>query len=285
MATVNVEGIRLYYEEAGAGLPLVFVHEWAGEAASWAPQMRYFARRYRVIAFNARGYPPSDVPSDPAAYSQDRAVDDIGGLMDGLGIDRAHVCGLSMGGYATLLFGLRYAERALSLGVCGAGYGSGADREAFRRGNLETADRLDREGMPAVAETYSRGPTRVQFQAKDPQGWDEFRVQLAAGSALGRGLTLRGVQLNRPSVYDLKEQLRRLTAPTLVVTGDEDDPAVEPSLFIKRQVRTAGLLVLPNTGHTVNLEEPALFNACLLEFLTAVDSGRWPSRHPSVWTT
>lgn len=283
MAYVQVEGVRLYYEEAGEGTPLVFVHEWGGEAASWAPQVRYFARRYRTIAFNARGYPPSDVPTDPDAYSQSRAVADIRALLDALALDRAHVCGLSMGGYATLLFGLAHPDRARSLTVCGAGYGSGADLEQFRHGNLENAERLDREGMPAVATTYADGPTRVQFKVKDPQGWAEFRTRLAAGSAAGRAATLRGVQLNRPSVFDLRDGLRRLAVPMLVIVGDEDDPAVEPSLFIKRNVRAAGLLVVPNTGHTVNLEEPALFNHALLEFLTAVDAGRWPARHPTVW--
>ena len=96
-------------EEAGQGVPLVFVHEFAGDARSWHLQARHFARRYRTIAFNARGYPPSDVPEDPGLYSQDHAVEDIRGLLDALGIERAHVCGLSMGGYATLLFGLRHA--------------------------------------------------------------------------------------------------------------------------------------------------------------------------------
>src|SRR4029453_11284414 len=117
MPRVSVNGIRLHYEETGAGAPLVFVHEFAGDAQSWHLQVRFFARRYRTIAFNARGYPPSDVPTDGSAYSQDHAVEDIRGLVDALGIDRAHICGLSMGGYATLHFGLRHPERALSLVV------------------------------------------------------------------------------------------------------------------------------------------------------------------------
>jgi pimeloyl-ACP methyl ester carboxylesterase len=283
MPYVTVNGVRLYWEEAGQGLPLVFVHEWGGDGGSWAPQVRFFARRYRTITFNARGYPPSAVPEDASAYSQTQAVEDIRGVLDALGIDRAHVCGLSMGGYATLLFGLRYPERARSIAVCGCGYGSGGDREAFRRGSLEMAARLEAEGMAAVAESYARGPTRVQLLVKDPPGWEEFRQRLAAGSALGRALTLRGVQLARPPVFDLETELHRMNLDTLVVVGDEDDPAVEPSLFIKRHVRSAGLLVLPNSGHTVNLEEPAAFNRGLLDFLTAVDAGRWPARHPTIW--
>src|SRR5213594_3789504 len=124
MAFALVNGVRLYYEEAGSGTPMIFVHEFAGETASWSPQLRFFGRRYRTIAFNARGYPPSDVPEDPGAYSQQQAADDIKGVLDALGIAKAHVCGLSMGGLATLHFGLCYPDRALSLVVAGAGYGS-----------------------------------------------------------------------------------------------------------------------------------------------------------------
>src|SRR3972149_3939348 len=170
MPTARVNGLSLFYEEAGQGTPLVFVHEFAGEARSWHLQGRFFARRYRTIAFNARGPPPSDVPEAPKAYSQDQAVDDIRGLLDALGIRKAHVCGLSMGGYATLHFGLRHPERALSLVVAGAGYGS--DDAARHRADCEVvARRLETEGMEAAAELYSRGPMRGGFIEKDPVGW------------------------------------------------------------------------------------------------------------------
>lgn len=280
MPTARVEGITLAYEEAGQGLPLVFVHEFAGDARSWEPQLRFFARRYRVIAYNARGYPPSDVPEDPAAYSQAQAVEDLRGLLDHLGIARAHVCGLSMGGFATLHFGLTYPERALSLAVAGCGYGSGEDRERFRREVEEVARRLETEGMAAVAEVYALGPTRVQFQRKDPRGWAAFRDQLAAGSARGRALTLRGVQATRPSLFELEARLARLEVPTLIMTGDEDEPCLEPALYLKRTIPTAGLVVFPHTGHTLNLEEPEGFNRALLDFLAAVDAGCWPRRDP-----
>ena len=132
MPKARVNGVNLFYEETGQGAPLVFVHEFAGDYASWHLQVRFLSRRYRTIAFNARGYPPSDVPEDPAAYSQEQAAEDIRGLLDALGIERAHICGLSMGGYATLHFGLRHPGRALSLVVAGAGYGSVAtEREKF----------------------------------------------------------------------------------------------------------------------------------------------------------
>ena len=285
MPTARVNGVTLHYEEAGQGLPIVFVHEFAGDARSWHLQVRFFSRRYRTIAYNARGYPPSEVPKDVAVYSQEHAAEDIRGLLDALGIAKAHVCGLSMGGYATLHFGLRHPARALSLVVAGAGYGSvSADREKFRQDSEATVRRFEADGMAKVAALYSRGPTRVQFIDKDPVGWQEFHDQLASGSAEGHALTMRGVQMKRPSIFELERELERLEVPTLIVTGDEDDPCLEPAIFMKRKIRSSGLVVLPKSGHTINLEEPEAFNRAVLDFLTAVDAGRWPLRNPASQT-
>jgi pimeloyl-ACP methyl ester carboxylesterase len=282
MPMAKVDGINLYYEETGGGTPLLFVHEFAGETQSWLPQVRFFSRRYRCIAYNARGYPPSDVPEDGNAYSQQRAVDDIKGVLDHLGIEKAHICGLSMGGYATLIFGLVYPERALSLTVAGCGYGSVSnDRAAFHQDVEVVARRFEQEGMAAVAQFYSKGPTRVQFIDKDPKGWQEFHDQFARGSAKGHALTMRGVQLSRPSVFELEKPMERLEVPTLIMTGDEDEPCLEPALFMKRKIPTSGLVILPKAGHTINLEDPEAFNRALLDFLTAVDGGRWTRRNPA----
>src|SRR4030095_7594503 len=243
MPSVRVDdGVNLHYEESGRGLPLVFVHEFAGDHRSWEPQMRFFSRRYRTIAYNARGYPPSDVPKDVAAYSQERAADDILGVLDHLGIAKAHVCGLSMGGYATRPFGLRHPGRALSRVVAGAGYGSvAAERDRFRQDSESTVRRFEAEGMQKVAGMYARGPTRVQFIDKDPRGWQEFHDQLAAGSAEGHALTMRGVQMKRPSIYELEAGLERLDVPTLIMTGDEGEPCPQPRLFIERQITSSGV--------------------------------------------
>src|SRR2546427_6074337 len=286
MPTVRVDdGVNLPYEESGQGLPLVFVHEFAGDHRSWHLQMRFFSRRYRAITFNARGYPPSDVPDDAKAYSQDRAGEDIRGLLDGLKIAKAHVCGLSMGGYATLHFGLKHADRALSLVVAGAGYGSvPGDREKFRRDTEVVARRLEEGGMERTAEMYARGPTRVQFMEKDPFGWREFHAQLAEGSARGHALTQRGVQMLRPSILDLGPALEKLEVPTLIMTGDEDDPCLEPGIFMKRKIPAAGLVVLPKSGHAINLEEPDAFNRAVLDFLTAGGAGQWTRRNSASQT-
>ena len=275
------DGVKLYYEEAGSGMPIVFVHEFAGDYRSWEPQMRYFSRRYRCIAFNARGWPPSDVPLDVARYSQARACDDIRSVLDALEIDQAHVVGLSMGGLSTLHFGLTYPERTRSLLVAGAGYGSEpSEREKFRAEAVVIAAKLEKDGMAAFAEVYAHGPTRVQYESKDPRGFAEFKAMLAEHSAKGAANTQLGVQRKRPSVFDLEEKLAACRVPMLIVTGDEDWPCLLPNVFIKQTCPTAALQVIPNSGHAINIEEPAAFNAALADFLAQVDAGRWPTRDP-----
>src|SRR6202035_600779 len=275
------DGVRLYYEETGTGTPIVFVHEFADDYRGYEPQMRYFARRYRCIAYNARGYPPSEVPEDPSRYSQDRARDDIHAVLDALAIQKAHIVGISMGGFATLHYGLAYPERALSLVVAGCGYGAEpGKRQQFHDETARTAAQIADRGMAEVTKTYGAGPTGVQYANKDPRGYAEFMAQLSEHSTLGSANTMRGVQARRPSLWDLVDRMKALDVPTLVATGDEDDPCLEPGLLMKRHIKSAALVVLPNTGHALNLEEPDLFNRCCDDFFHQVETGRWPRRDP-----
>lgn len=275
------DGTGLYFEETGAGTPVIFVHEYAGDLRSWEAQLRHFGQRYRAIAFNARGYSPSDVPESPAAYGQVRAADDILAVLDHLGLQRAHVVGLSMGGFATLHFGFRHAARALSLVVAGCGYGAEPGQsDRFKAEAAAIAATLQREGMERFAARYSTGPTRVQLQNKDPRGFAEFARQLAEHSTLGAVNTQLGVQAQRPSLYDLVDSMKALTTPTLVLTGDEDWPCLQPALLMKQSIRSAALSVMPNCGHAINLEDPDQFNHLVGAFLTQVDAGRWPMRDP-----
>ncbi|HEY5700701.1 MAG TPA: alpha/beta hydrolase, partial [Gammaproteobacteria bacterium] len=242
MPHVNSDGVRLYYEECGRGDALVFVHEMAGDVRSWAAQMRYFSRRYRCIAFNARGYPPSDVPENPDAYSQIQAAEDIANLLDQLSIERAHVVGLSMGSFATLHFGLRHPDRATSLVVAGCGHGSAREVETQFRADAERlAAQVEADGMAAAAQSYALNASRVQFQNKDPLGWAEWRAQFAEHSAKGTALTLRNVQGKRPSLLDLESGIASLQLPVLLIAGDEDDPALDITLWLKRTLPGAGL--------------------------------------------
>jgi pimeloyl-ACP methyl ester carboxylesterase len=281
MPFADAKGVQLYYEEAGTGFPIVFVHEFAHDFKSWEAQLRYFSRRYRCIAYNARGYPPSDVPAKPAQYSQTIAADDIAHVMRHLGIGRAHIIGCSMGGYATLHFGLRHARMARSLTVIGAGYGSDPDKRAqFLRDTEVMARRFETLGTPEAIQVYQIGPARVQLQNKDPRAFQEFCETFAAHSALGSANTLRGVQAKRPTIYSLKRGLARMKVPTHIIAGDEDNNCLEPGIFIKRVCPAARLTVVPGTGHAVNIEEPDAFNRLTGDFLALVDSGRWRPRDP-----
>lgn len=275
------DGVGLHVEATGAGETILFLHEFAGDQRSWEPQVRHFSRGFRCVAYAARGYPPSDVPTDPAAYSQQSAVDDAVAVLDRVGAERAHVVGLSMGGFAALHLALAHPDRVSSVVAAACGWGAQPERtEQFRAESNRIADAFEAEGSERVAQRYAQGPARVQFQAKDPRGWREFRDQLAGHDPRGAAFTMRGVQAGRPSLYALADQLAAITCPTLVVTGDEDDGCLEPALFLKRTVATAGLVVLPRTGHTCNLEEPAEFNRYLGDFLAAVGRGSWGPRDP-----
>ncbi len=281
MRVTTKDGVGLHVEEAGQGTPILFIHEFGGNHESWEPQMRFFARRHRCVTYAARGYAPSGIPGSIENYSQSIAVDDALAVLDALSIEKAHVVGLSMGGFTTVHLGLNAPERALSLTVAGAGYGCEKEFEAyFRNVSLEVADNFEKQGAREFSKIYALGASRVQFQNKDPRGWREFADRLATHSDTGAALTMRGVQARRPSFYDLEQGLRAMQVPTLVIVGDEDDHCLQPGIFLKKVIPACGLAVLPKTGHTLNLEEPAWFNALLAEFLAQVEAGRWAPRDP-----
>ena len=275
------DGVRLYWEESGSGAPLLFVHEFAGDHRSWAPQVEHFRDRYRCLVYDARGYPPSDVPADESAYSQHRAVADAVTVLDAAGVERTHVVGISMGGFCTLHLGLRHPERASALVIAGVGYGAHPDAApAFRKECEAIAAAFASEGSATVAERYAVGPARVQFQNKNRAEWEVFARQLAEHDAGGAARTMLGVQRLRPSLYDLRDDLAAMTVPVLIVAGDEDEGCLEADLMLKRTIPTSGLAILPRTGHTCNLEEPDVFNALVERFLRDVDGGAITPRDP-----
>ena len=285
MPQANANGIKLYYMEAGSGDAVVFVHEFAGDYRSWEPQVRYFSRRYRCVAFNARGYPPSATPTAIDDYSQQHACDDIAGVMNHLGLERAHIVGLSMGSFAALHFGLAYPNRARSLVLAGTGYGALPEQQAQFASQAEAfAARIEAEGIATVTTDYAVQPYRLPFKRKDPRGWQEFATQLAHHSSEGAVYTLRGVQSTRPPFTDFEPQLKQLSVPVLIIAGDEDSPSLDASLYLKQVMPSAALAVLPKTGHTLNLEEPDRFNTLVQDFFTTVDSKRWEIRQPEQMT-
>ena len=276
MPKASVNGVNIHYETRGQGFPIVFVHEYAGSWESWNAQVDFYSRTHLTVAYNARGYPPSDVPTDPDAYTQQHAVDDLYGLFQHLNIEQAYICGLSMGGNVALHFAFQHPEMARGIVVAGTGTGS-TDSSRWGQQIDDLATRMETQGMESMA-FYTRTPTRVQLLRKDPEAWEEFNRLFLSHSALGSALTFRGVQGKRPSIFDLTDQCRAVTVPTLVMFGDEDAPCVETSIFLKRNIAPSGLIVFPQTGHTMNLEEPMLFNHSVQMFIKAVEEGRWATQ-------
>ena len=279
--TVDCDGVSLHAEETGRGQPIVWLHEFAADLRTWELQVRRFSRSHHCITYNARGYPPSEVPKDDAAYTYERQRDDLLAVLDEFGIERAHLVGLSMGAYTGLMFALEHPHRVASLLFASGGSGApGASRAQFAADTEEGAERMVREGMKAAALGLALGATRVQLLNKDPRGWEEFKRYLGEHSAVGSALTLRNFQALRPSLYEFEAELRTLDVPVLLAVGDEDDPVIETNIFLKRTLPRAGLWVSPKTGHGMNLEEPDAFNEMAARFFSEVEAGRWRLRDP-----
>jgi pimeloyl-ACP methyl ester carboxylesterase len=275
VSLVNADGVRLYVEETGSGDAIVFVHELHSDYRGWEQQVRWFARSHRTVTYNARGYPPSDVPGDPALYGLPFVVDDIAAVVKSLGVSKAHVVGSSMGAYAALHFGLMYPQLARSLVVSGVGSGSPpADRAAWVAESEAMARAYLEQGSAAVAEVAGQGPTRLQLQRKDPRGFEEFLSHLREHSAEGKARTILGYQVRRPSLQDFANEFADLQIPVFLIAGDEDEPCLETNLWLKRTLPNAGLWICPNSGHAVHLEEPSAFNRNVGDFFSAVEGAR-----------
>ncbi len=276
----TADGTRLYYEEAGAGAPVVFVHEFAGDYRTFEPQMRFFTRTHRCVTYSQRGYPPSDVPSEPARYGQEIARSDVIAVMDALGIDKAHVVGHSMGAYTALHVGIRHPQRCISVTAAGCGWGSLPDpaaREGMRKQALENAKMFSEKSMAESAAIYGDGAMRHPQKFKDPRGYAEFMRMLAEHSPQGHALTMTMLQAKRPTFWDMEADLRQFSVPLLIVVGDEDESCLDGSVFLKRIAATAALFVVPRSGHNIPTEEPAAFNAALADLFAAAEAGRWLS--------
>jgi pimeloyl-ACP methyl ester carboxylesterase len=288
------DGVKLHYEEAGSGTPVVFVHEFAGDYRSWEPQLRYFSRSYRCITYSARGYLPSDVPGSVDSYSQEHWREDVRAVIDGLRLERPHVVGLSMGAFATLHFGMQYCAKgrplkARSLTLAGVGSGAHpATYKGFQESSRTNSEEIRKLGMAHFADTYGHSAARIQFKNKDPRGFAEYNRQLAEHSAEGSANTMAGYQGRRPSLYDLTDDISRIDVPVLIMSGDEDEPCIEASVMLKRAIPRAGLAMLAKSGHGINVEEPGLFNQLLDDFLHRAEAGTWGERDPraappSIW--
>jgi pimeloyl-ACP methyl ester carboxylesterase len=232
---------------------------WDGQAAALAP-------RRRVVTYDARGHGLSDAPDEASAYSQPTSVEDLRGLLDHLGVRRAAVGGLSMGGNVALTFAMTYPERVTALVVADTGAGSD-DPAAWRAAAGAWADVLEGGGVEAFAEAALQNPLFARYAGRAPEAERFIRTCLMTHRARGLAHTAREVLAGRPSIYTLEARLRELRVPTLLIVGEHDEPCVTVHRFMAATIPGARSLVLPGVGHLTNLEAPAAFNAALRRFL------------------
>jgi pimeloyl-ACP methyl ester carboxylesterase len=268
------DGTALYCESQGGGVPIVFVHELAGSCRSFDLQVTEWRALWHCVTFNARGYPPSDIPPAVDSYSQEMAASDIGAVLDGLSLADAHLVGVSMGSASTLQFALRNPGRVRSITLTSIGSGSDLKPGEFAASMEALAELTLKSGMRSLAENYGAAPTRYRLKEKNPSEYRNFIEQIAAGSPLGITNTMRGVQQRRPPLYAHKDKIAALNLPALIVLGEEDEPCIKPSYFLNATLPGARLEVVAKTGHAVNLEEPALYNRLVMGFIEGVEAKR-----------
>lgn len=275
------DGTTLYYADEGVGEAILFLHEYGGDPRSWEPQVEAFAKTNRCIVTASRGYTPSGIPDDPTAYSHDIVAEDARAVLDHLGIDKAHVVGLSMGAYTGLVLALSHPGRVITLTAASGGSGSHPeDNPGYRAESQRLADAIAvADAFPA--DDFAGGPTRLQLKRKDIGAWEKFRDELAEHDVTGAAHVLRQIVGGRPSLYTFRDQLAASSTPVLFMVGDEDEPVLDINLWLKRTMPGAGLEVVPKSGHLLNLEEPAAFNLRIKRFHQWVAEGSWPLRDMS----
>ena len=267
MPFVKSSGVSLYYEDTGAGPPVLFVHELASDLRQWRGQVEALRPRFRCIAYNARGYPPSEVPADDAAYGWERFTADIGAVMDHLGLSSAALVGWSMGAYAALQFARMYPQRVRGLVAVGVGSGSPpAGQDGFRTQMLELAQAWEAEPAQAAA-SMAESVGRQPLKHRDPEAFAAWLADLEGHSPQGMALTCANYQGRRPSLEDFEAGFARLATPMLLVLGEQDEPCIAATHWLAGVIPNAELVVLPSGGHAPMLEDPAGFNRLLESFL------------------
>ena len=274
MPFVTHDDVRLFVEITGDGPPIVFAHESAADHRQWALQVASLSDRYRCISYNARGYPPSDVPARDCDYGYEQAWRDLACIVEQVAGGPAHIVGLSMGAYAGLMLGLHRPELARSLFLAGCGTGSTrVPDDRLRHAMDALATTFETQGSEAGARQIDLPPNRAGFRTRDPVGWRGWYDDLLTHSQEGMARTFRNYQGNRPSLYDFEESMRGMTIPTLLAVGEEDAGCHEVNDFLARTLPNARLEMFPQCGHAINLEAPARFNQMLGEFIAPRPGG------------
>jgi pimeloyl-ACP methyl ester carboxylesterase len=264
---VRSRQVRLYYEDVGGGPPVVFVHELASDVRQWRGTIDALSGRFRCIAYNARGYPPSEVPDQPEAYRWDAFAADVGAVLDQLGLEHAALVGWSMGAYAALQFARLHSDRVRALALVGVGSGSPAGERAGFQAQMQALALAWRTHAGAAAAMVAATPGRQAFRRRRPEAFAAWLEDLEGHSPDGMALTCANYQALRPSLEEFEDQLARLPMPVLLTVGEEDAPCLVPTRRLAEVIPRARLQVLPDAGHMPMLEDPDSFVQALEAFL------------------
>ena len=272
MPVTKVLGVNINYEDIGDGYPILLMHGFSSNLQSWDEQVPALQDKYRVVRFDSRGHGGSESPDDPAEYSQEILVEEALHLMDTLHLDKVNACGLSMGGNVALNLAIHHPDRVHAAIIASTGAGSSADDGFINEFKILT-DMLDKGDLASFTEALMASPLSATFQKLRPDLVEYTKERAKSNNSRGLANTIRGVQMKRNSILTLKDKLKNLDVPSLVVVGEYDAPCVEPANFMGRHIPRSYLAVFPETGHIVNQERPEDFNRAMINFLNDVESG------------
>jgi pimeloyl-ACP methyl ester carboxylesterase len=254
MTTARINGITIHHEVSGDGPAVLLTHGYSSTGRAWAEQHRALADRYRVVSWDMRGHGETESPVDPVQYSHDLTVEDMHALLRHLGVERAVVGGLSLGGTMSLAFYRRHSAMVRALVICDSGPGyrnADARAEWNQRAEKRAAD-LEARGLD-VLESGSRDMREAVRRHRSPQG-------LAHAA--------RGMLAQRDSA--IIDSLPAVRVPTLVIVGDRDTPFLAPCEYMAKKIPGARLEVIADAGHSSNLDQPEAFNRVLRSFLDSL---------------
>jgi pimeloyl-ACP methyl ester carboxylesterase len=248
MATINRDGVNIYYEDHGSGDPVLLSHGYSATAQMWTGQVAAFKDKYRVITWDMRGHGQSDSPDDPSAYSEAATCDDMAAILKHLGIESAVIGGLSLGGYMSLAFHVAHPEmtRALMLFDTGPGYKNPVAREGWNDTARKRAEVFEEKGLEAVGRSA------------------EVRIAQHR-SAQGLAHAARGMLAQFDS--RIIESLPEIKVPTLVLVGENDTPFLGGTDYMVNKIPGAQKALIENAGHASNIDQPAAFNEAVAKFL------------------
>ncbi|MGH7333456.1 MAG: alpha/beta fold hydrolase [Candidatus Rokuibacteriota bacterium] len=251
MTIARINGLDISYEVSGSGPPVLLTHGYSSTGRAWSEQQRALTPRYRLISWDMRGHGETESPTDPAHYSHALTMGDMQGLLRHLGVERAVIGGLSLGGTMSLAFHAKHPEMVRALVICdsGPGYRNATARAEWNQRALARAADLEARGLEALA-SGSRDMREAVRRHRSAQG-------LAHAA--------RGMLTQADS--SIIDSLPAIRVPTLVIVGDQDTPFIASCEYMAKKIPGARLEVIKDAGHSSNLDQPEAFNRVLLAFL------------------